>query len=213
MADPNPTPPVSPEVPAAPAVPVVPAAPVVAEPAKPEASPLGGKPVVPAESVKYEFKAPEGVTLDEGQTKSYTELATKLGLKPDQAQEVLDYYGKDVVKPLVEQVTKAVTEANTKAFTDLTTTWKAEIDKDPDLSGANREPAQAIIGKALDTYFSKEAREAFDMTGAGWNPHIVKGILKMAQALSEGQPTNQGGPVVERKATTLGEKFYPPAAN
>ena len=211
MADPTPTPPASPEpvAPAAPAALVATPEPVKA--ADPTASPLGGKPAESAVPTEYKFKVPEGITLDENTTKSYTELATKLGLKPEAAQEVLNYYGKDVVKPLVEQVTKAVTEANTKAFTDLTASWKAELDKDPELSGTNREPAQAIIGQMLDTYGSKEAREAFDLTGAGWNPAIVRMILKMGKALAEGQPTHPGQPVNRAKATTPGERLYGPA--
>lgn len=181
--------------------------PKVEEPKDDKASPLGAKAEVGP--VKYEFKLPEGVKLDETKLGEFSTLGNELGLKPEGAQKLLDYHLTQL-SAREASATAAAKDSATTAYTTLTTKWKNEISSDPELSGANADAAHEILGKALDGFFSKEAREAFDLTGAGWNPHIVKGILKMAKALTEGGPTTIGSPR-SVKATTPGARLYPSA--
>lgn len=182
----------------------------------PDKSPLSQEPKapeVPAEPIKYDFKLPEGVTLDPAKQASFNELGNKLKLTPESAQELFDFHSGEL-KSTVEAITKSVTDANTKAYTDLIGGWKTELSADPELSGANADAAHEILGKVLDTYGSKEARDAFDLTGAGWNPAIVKMMVKMGKALVEGGASPQGKPTGMREGPkTPGAVFYPPKQN
>jgi hypothetical protein len=132
-------------------------------------------------SSALELKLPEGVEVAQDVLDSFTSMAAEAGLNSETAQKLLDLH--------LSQLTSAselFETAQTQAFTDTIETWKGEIAKDPELGGANQAKVQEVLGKALDTYGSKEAREAFDQTGAGWNPAIVRTMYKMAQALAEG---------------------------
>lgn len=192
----------------APIVPKVDPAPAAADP---NASPLGAKPAE-GEPIKYDLKIPEGLTLDEKQLASFTDLGNKLKLAPEAAQELFDLHA-GTIKDIATASVKAVQDANIAAFDNLIGGWKKELNSDPELSGSNADAAHEILGKVLDQYGSKEAREAFDTTGAGWNPAIVRMMVKMGKALVEGQPTIPGGPAVGKGPKSPGSVFYPTKTN
>lgn len=174
------------------------AEPVKAEPVKEPAKAEEKTPLGAAEAPKeYKFTAPEGMKLDEAQIGKFTEMAKAANLDPKAAQEMLDLYSQNV---------QAATAANAKAWTDLQAQWKSELEKDPELGGSKAPAAMAVIGRAMDTYGSKEAREALDLTGAGNNPHIARLVYNMAKALDEGGPVHSGG--VPGGNKSLGERFY-----
>lgn len=194
---------------------------VKVEPAKvdPEKSPLSQekKPEEVAAPIKYEFKIPEGLPqdlkFDEAKLTTFNEIGNKLKLAPEAAQELFDFHASEM-KSVVESITKAVTDNNVKAYNDLIGGWKTELSADPELSGANADKAHEILGKVLDSYGSKEARDAFDLTGAGWNPAIVRMMVKMGKALTEGGPGPQGKPVGQKDGPkTPGSVFYPAKQN
>src|SRR5262245_60440079 len=54
----------------------------------------------PGAPEKYEFKAPEGVTLDTGLVNDFTPLAKELGMSQDAAQKVVDLYASKVLPRL-----------------------------------------------------------------------------------------------------------------
>jgi hypothetical protein len=128
-----------------------------------------------------ELKLPEGVEVAQDVLDSFTSMAAEAGLNSETAQKLLDLHLSQLAS-----ASELFETAQTQAFTNTIETWKGEIAKDPELGGANQAKVQEVLGKALDTYGSKEAREAFDQTGAGWNPAIVRTMYKMAQALAEG---------------------------
>lgn len=157
---------------------------------------------VPSE-VKYEFKAPEGVTLDEKQIADFTALAQEAKVDPAVAQKFLDAHF-----TALNAQAKSFVEQQGEAWKKTTDGWKAEVAADPIL-GANKVEVQSTIARALDEFGSKEAREAFDLTGAGENPAVIRMIYKMAQALSEGTPTPMGKPA-GKAPQTFGERLYGP---
>lgn len=131
------------------------------------------------------IKLPDDITVDETRLTEFRDLSAQLGLNSEQAQKLAD---------LGIGLLTAQDEASAKAWTDTIATWEAETDADPHLGGAAKAEAQAIIGRAMDTYGTKEAREAFDLTGAGMNPHVIRFVHNMAKALNEGTQTTQGNP-------------------
>lgn len=157
----------------------------------------------PAEGeTKYDLKLPEGVKPDEKSMADFTALLGKNKVPADVAQGLIDLHYAQM-----KSLTEAASAANSKLWTDTQSEWRSALDKDPELGGDRKAAVAARLGKALDEFGSREAREAFDLTGAGNNPHIVRFINKMAAALVEGGPVQPGGPT-DRKGQTLGQKLY-----
>lgn len=96
---------------------------------------------------------------------------------------------RDVVAKLVSLQEKAMlanSEEGSRAWTETQDKWAEEVQKDPDIGGQNWPKVEARIGQLLDTYGSPELRQAFDLTGAGNNPHVVRFMNKVASVLTEG---------------------------
>lgn len=160
---------------APPAAPVDPNAPKPAEGAKPAEAPA----IAAIDPAK--FTIPEGFTRDEDAIKSLVETLSDEKLAPqDRAQRLMDIHA-DVVKK--------VGEANTKAWTDLNEGWIKEAKADPEIGGAKLEATKTTIAKAIDSLgpdSAKAFRQALDMTGAGNNPAIIRGLNKWASQIVEG---------------------------
>lgn len=205
------------DAPAAPAAPAPdPAAPATETPApagevslgdppapKPEGeAPAGEKPKeAPTEGgdpAPIEVKIPDGVEFKPEALESFKTLAAEAGIKSEGAQKLLDLY----IGEMQGQAT-----AQAQAWTDTISGWKTELNALPDFATAEQRTAnQVILGRALDEYGTPEARAAFDLTGAGWNPHIVQTFFNMAKALGEGGPTLPGAPAGQ--ATTRSQRLY-----
>src|SRR3990172_1633324 len=154
------------------------------------------EPFVPltAETVKL----PEGFTVDEPTMTSFLEVMNDRELSAaDRAQKLID---------LQASVLTQASEANSKAWDELQETWKGEVKADPEIGGAKFDLTVSNISKLLDQYGSKETRDAFSLTGAGNNPHIVKFMSKLATQLTEGNPV-LGNPGAT--STTAAERMFP----
>ena len=159
--------------------PVEPVKPVVAE-VKPVEEPKKAEDikddkakVVPE---KYEFKLPEGVTLDQGLYDKFTPLAKEIGLSQEQAQKLIDLQ------------TEAMTNSNkaqVKAWEDMQTDWKSKTTADPEVGGAN---LQANLGHAkafLGKYGTPALLEVLNTTGVGNNVELIRVFTKAGKAMSE----------------------------
>ena len=144
-----------------------------------------------------DFTLPDGVeTNDELQTE-FLEIMNKDQEPKERLQALVD---------LQVKANQVAQEAASKLWQDLQDKWTEEIKADPDLGGSKLEATQTVIAKSLEEFGNKDVREAFVLTGAGNNPHIVRYIHKMAAALSEGKPVT-GTPVTAE--ATQAEKLYP----
>lgn len=199
-ADPAPSTP-SPQPPAptseTPAGSVMSEAPAAPEGEAPADPPTAEPPIV------YDLKLPETFQVDETALTDLQTLAAEAKLPPDQAQKFVDLHVK---------ATEAFVAQQQQAFQALQTQWANEVSALPDFATpAAREASLRAIASALDEFGSPEVRSAFEMTGAGNNPHIVSLFLKMSKALSEGAPTTQGNPPANPKTPTqsLSDRLYP----
>jgi hypothetical protein len=87
---------------------------------------------------------------------------------------------------LHEKALQANSEAGSRSWNELQDKWASEVRADPEIGGQNWPKVESQIGGLLDTFGSPELREAFDLTGAGNNPHVVRFMSKVASVLSEG---------------------------
>lgn len=140
----------------------------------------------PAPVQELNLTLPEGLQADEAALTAFKETLLDANLSPqDRGQKLLDLYAAQA---------KALSDAATEGFTKTQTEWRNELAKDPAFSGDALPKSLETIGKAFDVYGTPQAREAFDITGAGNNPHIVRMIHKMAAALNEGTHVAPKGP-------------------
>lgn len=123
---------------------------------------------------------------------------------------------KELAQALTDLQAKAQREASEKgsqAWVDLQKSWRDAVVKE---YGEAQVPAlQARIGGLLDKYGDQEVRQAFDLTGAGNNPAIIRFINKIALAMGEtAKPVAPGasnpGALGDRLSDeALGAALYP----
>lgn len=145
-----------------------------------------------------EIKLPDGVELDPVISNDFVGLVNKFGL------------GRDAVNELVALQAKAMTEASAKgseAWNNLQDTWKAEITADPVFGGAKLPETLGGIAKIMDKFGTPEVRAAFDLTGAGNNPHIIKFLAAVARNFAEGTLIPAGQPAVS--GDSAAKKLFP----
>jgi hypothetical protein len=183
-----------------------------AEPKPAEGEPKADAKPADPEPVKYDFKLPEGLTLDEKQLKEVQDAATEVfkdsGLPADKAQSLFEKH--------VAEVQKAV-NAQWQAWHDMQTKWKGEVKADPEVGGTNLEANLGQINKMITEFGGKDAaaiKQALNFTGAGNEPSIVRLFHRLAQAATEGDhvagdPNGQAGTGAQKTLASM----YPSSSN
>lgn len=170
-----------------------------------------GKEVPQGAPEKYEFKAPEGMQLDEKALEAATPIFKELGLNNDQAQKLVDLYTVQ---------TKAAADAPAQAFRELNDQWRGEVIKDPTIGNGKdglAAPVSAAIGNAINSLGAEQAaafRDMLDKTGLGNNPTFIKGLYGMVKDAGEGRHVSGAGPSPEGQRSpgspkTAAQKMYP----
>ena len=167
-----------------------------AEPAAPVEAAAPAEPVAPP---TYEaFKVPEGVQLDETKVGAFTgilgDLEARLTADPTQAHAVVQEVGQKMIDLYMNEAQAAKdhwVQAQTKAWDDLKAKWFKEYEADPVIGGNQRETSLQRMGKLLDMYAAPgtETRnklgEAFDTTGAGFHPEVLRFVHWASKRLTE----------------------------
>lgn len=138
----------------------------------------------------YEFTFPADYTPDDALMTSARETLAAAGVPKEHAQSLMDLY--------------ISAQANASAAAELTFTtqqseWLTEINAMPEFTGSTREKSVASLGRLMDEYGSPEAKAALNSYGIGNNPALVKFILKVANALNEGEPAAPGRPAANSR--------------
>jgi hypothetical protein len=181
---------------------------------KPEDKPAeeAGKPETRAPEEYSEFTKPDGLEFDETALADYKAFAKEQDLTQEQAQKLLEFGGERI---------KAMTEAPYKAWSELQAKWTAEVKADPEVGGTNYDKSIAaaaavfVPGEANPFVKTQEEAEglkkAFDVTGAGNNPALVKFFVRLGGLLKEpgsltGKPTVSGKRLEDKMYPTMGEQ-------
>lgn len=145
------------------------------------------------------LKLPEGVEkFDEKLTTKFLAAMNDAALSPvDRANALI---------ALQAEAMKAVSEGNNTLWRETQEGWKKEVEALPDIGGVKLPETLAGIRKLVDTYGTPEVLDAFDLTGAGNNPHVIKFLAKIVADMGEGKPLS-GKPAAQ--ATTMAERLYP----
>lgn len=139
---------------------------------------------------KYEFKAPEGVTLDEAAIEAVTPLLKELGLNQEQAQKLADFYQAEqakVVPKLMEQY-----QAQQQAWRGVA---KADKEFGEGAGGKSFAENMAMVAAGRDAFGSPEFTKALKDSGMGNHPAIVGFLFRAGKAVSNGAiyAGNSGG--------------------
>lgn len=123
---------------------------------------------------KLELKYPEGL-LDAEQQKSFTALAEKLGLPGEKAQALVQHYG---------EIAAAAAKSAEAAFAAQQEQFRAAIESDKELGGANLEATKAAAQRALKKFASPELMELFGH-GLGNHPEVARFVARVGKAMAE----------------------------
>lgn len=179
--------------------PATPKEPVEGE-AKPEAKPEGEAPAPLTVESYAALTVPETITVSEPILGEFKALAVELGVTPEAAQKLVEFYGR---------AAQDAAAAPLAAWTATQTNWKTTLDAMPEFQGERRAQSLAVLGSAIEEYGDASVREAFDMTGLGNHPGLVKMLYSMALALGEGTPLPQGSPAGQKTKLTPAQILYP----
>jgi len=146
------------------------------------------KPPAAAELTPIDFskdvKLPEGFTVNETQSKEFTDIVNDHSLSRAQmAQKLVDLQAKSIT-----ELTTALSEKGKTDWDKVQTDWRKQCQQDPVIGGDKLPATEAAIGRLLDTFGDREARAAFDLTGAGNHPAIVRMLTKIGAKLNEPAP-------------------------
>lgn len=150
----------------------------------------------------YDLKLPEGFIPDETVLTSFKDFAKANSLTPEAAQSAVD-----MATGLLTTQAEGFAQAQATAWKTVNEGWVAELKADPEWQGDKFNANIRTVGKALDEYGGPELRAAFDLTGAGNHPAIVKAFFKMANALSEGTQVTANAPA-PKGPRTPGQSLY-----
>lgn len=176
-------------------------------------APAGDDSVAGVGAADYDFKFPEGFTASDDLLTEARNVLADAGVPKDKAQGVVDLY----VKAL-----EANTATSTAAFEAQQSEWLTQINAMPEFQGATRETSLQAISKVLDEYGAEAKAGILSNPAVGNDPTLVKFMLSVAQALSEGTPASQGRPAPNSRdgrslvGRTQGQMLFPsddPAEN
>ena len=138
-----------------------------------------GKPIVEQEAKvipeKYEFKLPEGVSLEEAQLAIITPVFKELGLDNSQAQKLLD---------LQLAYNKQNEEAHVTQFDQYVENLKKES---KEFFGTKLPDVMRNVARARDQFIHKELQEKLNVSGLANDKDVLVMLDKLGRTVGEGK--------------------------
>lgn len=133
------------------------------------------KPAAPVVPETYEFKMPEGVTLDTEVTTELADLSKEFGLSQENAQKVADLGVKLSQKWAADQV---------KALEASGTEWAAATQSDAEIGGDKLDASLAAGQKALKELGTPELSKLLAQSRLGNHPEVIRFFARVGQRVS-----------------------------
>lgn len=121
---------------------------------------------------KYEFVAPEGVTLDPEAVAEFEPIAREMNLTNDQAQKLVGLQASFVQK-------------QHEAWNKQVNTWVGEIKTDKEIGGTALKQTITHSQSALAKFGTPELMKALDSTKMGNHPELVRVFARIGKAMAE----------------------------
>lgn len=147
-----------------------PAAPTETAPVAAEAPKADDKPGAPE---TYDFKVPEGATVDDTGLKAFGEFAKAQNLTQESAQQLLDSLAPAMAASAQARHTAQITE------------WGNQAKADPEYGGAKFDENLAMADKALTTFGKPEFVDFLRASGLANHPEMIRTFLAVGKSISE----------------------------
>lgn len=142
------------------------------------------KPDASAVPDRYDFKVPDGQTLDPKIVDTVSPVFKELGLTAEQGQKLFDLH------------TKLTADAKTaidQTMVTMRTEWRDTVSKDTSIGdgkGDLNDAAKKDIGNVKTLLGDQWGafNDAMSLTGAGDNPAVIKALRSLGARLGEGTP-------------------------
>jgi hypothetical protein len=129
---------------------------------------------------------PEGLEVNETLRDEALAIVNNRELSPkDQLQGLIDLQAK---------VAKEASETISKTWEDTQKAWQDEVKADPTIGGDKLPTTLAAVNKLVTEYGDDKLVEAFALTGAGNNVHVIRFLNNVAGKLLEGKPVLGASP-------------------
>lgn len=165
---------------------------LIGEPPAAEADPEPEADPAPEPLTAEALTLPEGFEADEATLSSFVETINNADLTPQERAENL--------LALHAQMQETTATQMHDAWTQTQEQWRTEVQSLPEIGGQNLDQTLGSIAQVVDRYGGAEAREAFDLTGAGNHPAIIKLMASIAKDLNEAPPVSGAPPAGEPKS-------------
>jgi hypothetical protein len=148
---------------------------------------------------KYEFKAPDGVTLDAELLGEFEGMAKELKLSQGDAQKVADL-GVKLTQKFATQQAQAVETASAE--------WAATSTADKEFGGDKLTASLVSAEKALSAFGTPELKALLKDSRLGNHPEVIRFMVRAGKAISEDRMVTGGaGPATA--STTTAKALYP----
>lgn len=145
---------------------------------------------------KYEFKMPEGITLDQARVDKFSPVFKELKITQEGAQKLVD---------LDIELRKADADAQATTFKQF---LKESYDETVKELGANYKAELAYVAKVRDRFLSEETQEMLDASGLSNNKAFILDLIKLGKLITEDK-TPSGGPASPAGEKSAADTLYP----
>jgi hypothetical protein len=147
---------------------------------------------------KYEFKQPEGVSLDTEALGEFEGIAKELKLSQEEAQKVTDIGAKLAQKWEAKQA---------DVIQQAAAEWAASATSDKEFGGDKLTNSLTTAKKALDAFGTPELRTLLNDSRLGNHPEVIRFMVRAGKAISEDRMVTGGAGPTASQSTA--KSLYP----
>ncbi len=137
-----------------------------------------------AEPVKYEFKLPEGMTVQAETMGQFTELLQAHNIAPDVGQGLLDRHIAEM-----QRYATSVAEDQQRVWRETVADWRTQSQNDAEIGGKGFKTSMAEVAQVRDLLFQgdelKQFNQFLDATGVGNHPLMLKAFKRISKFMNE----------------------------
>jgi hypothetical protein len=176
-----------------------PAAPVQTDSASPPAAQTTEP--APAAPIEYtDFTVPEGILLDQQLMPAFKEVASKAGLKQEQAQMMIE---------MGAQLQQKILKDHFATVEQQKADWEAAARADKEIGGDKFDENLSYAAKAASVFVTPELQEQLNKTGLGNHPDMIRLFIRAGKMISEDTLVPGDKDTAADKDKTLAQKMFP----
>lgn len=150
---------------------------------------------------KYDLKLPEGSTWDASKVEAVASLAKEKGWSNERAQQYIEDGHVHEAR---------IAESNAAHLKTLNeTSWKQEIEKDPEFGGAQFEKSGHHFYRAVETFAGKEFAEELKTMNLNHHPKLFKMMARVGRAIDGDKIVISGKPNNDTAGIPIERRLYP----